>query len=146
MKIWPFNLLLLVFVYVTVISAQTREIRINLADPAGAAVTDASVKAAAGKAANKTCSKDENAFVCTIAESGGVVFQVLAKGFKPLRVEYAEKDVNCCEYVFVLQLETLQANVVAITRSWSVIENTPESVSVLDRPTGDRHSGRPDAR
>lgn len=98
------TLLLLVFA-ASMATAQTREIRINLVDPAGAAVTDASVQAASAKAELKPCAIDDHAFICTVADSGGVRFEIAAKGFKPLKLEYAEKDVTCCEYVFVLQIE-----------------------------------------
>ncbi len=125
----------LVFLCIVAVSAQTREIRINLVDPAGAAITSASVTAASGKSELKPCVKDDDAFVCTVADSGGVRFEITAKGFKPLKVEYAEQDVTCCEYVFVLQIETVREDVVTITRTGSVIENTPESVAVLGRQT-----------
>jgi hypothetical protein len=100
------TLLFLVLVASMALPAQTREIRINLVDPAGAAVADASVRAASAKADLKPCAIDEHAFICTVADSGGVRFEIAAKGFKPLKLEYAEKDVTCCEYVFVLQIET----------------------------------------
>ena len=113
--------------------AQTREIRVNLVDPAGAAVMDASVRVTSKAGVRKQCKKDDDAFVCAAAETGAISFEIAAKGFKPLKAEYAEKDVNCCEYVFVLQIESIKENVVTITRSDSTIENTPESVVVLGR-------------
>ncbi len=113
--------------------AQAREIRVNLVDPAGAAVTDASVRVTSKAGERKPCKKDDDAFVCAAAETGAISFEISAKGFKPLKAEYAEKDVNCCEYVFVLQIESIKENVVTITRSDSTIANTPESVVVLGR-------------
>ncbi|MEQ1764633.1 MAG: hypothetical protein ABL984_16000 [Pyrinomonadaceae bacterium] len=127
MKIRLAHMFAFVFLGVIATSAQTREVRINLVDPAGAAVVDARVRAASGKSELKLCSKDDDAFVCTVADSGGVRFDITAKGFKPLKVEYAEKDITCCEYVFVLQIEPVRENVVTVMRSGFVIENTPDT-------------------
>ena len=105
MKIRFAHLFVLVFLSVAAALGQAREIRINLVDPAGAAVTDANVRATAGKSEPKPCAKDDNAFVCTIPDSGSILFEITAKGFKPLKIEYAEKDITCCEYVFVLHAQ-----------------------------------------
>jgi len=113
--------------------AQIREIRVNLVDPAGAAVTDASVRVTSKSGERKLCKKDEDAFVCTAAETGAITFEITAKGFKPLKAEYAEPDITCCEYVFVLQIDPLRETVVTITRSDASIETTPESVVVVSR-------------
>src|SRR5688572_3140344 len=102
MKICLAHLFALAFLCVT-IGAQTREIRINLVDPAGGAIVNANVRAASGKSELKRCPKDDDAFVCTVGDSGGVRFDIMAMGFKPLKIEYAEPDITCCEYVYVLQ-------------------------------------------
>jgi outer membrane receptor protein involved in Fe transport len=112
---------------------QSRDIRINLVDPAGSAVTDASVRATSKDRDRQACKKDDDAFICTVADSGAVIFEVVAKGFKPLRMEYAEPDITCCEYVFVLQVESVKPNFVTVTRSDSPVDGTPESVAILDR-------------
>ena len=105
------QLFALVFLCVTATLASMREIRVNLVDSAGAAITDATISAASGKSEAKPCPKDDTAFVCTIADSGGARFEITAKGFKPLKVEYAEQEITCCEYVFVLQTEAARENV-----------------------------------
>jgi len=97
------QLFALVFLCITPALAQTREIRINLVDPAGKVITDASVSAASGMLDAKPCPKADDAFVCTVADSGGVRFDITAKDFKPLKMDYAAQDITCCEYVFVLQ-------------------------------------------
>ncbi len=133
MKLRAAYLSVIVFFCAIAASAQTREIRINLVDPAGAAVADASIRVSSKSSVREPCRKDEDAFVCVAAESGAISFEISATGFKPLKMEYAEQDITCCEYVFVLQIETVRENVVTITRSGSLIENTPESVTLLDR-------------
>ena len=105
MKSRYIHLFLLVVLCFSTTFPQTREIRVNVVDPAGAAVTHATVRAASGRSDFSACLTDEHAFLCTVGDSGGVRFEITAKGFKPLKVEYAEKDITCCEYVFVLQVD-----------------------------------------
>lgn len=113
--------------------AQTREIRINLVDPAGLSVTDGEVRASSNDRQRELCRKDDDGFMCTVADSGPVAFDASARGFRPLRMAFAEHDITCCEYVFVLQVETVTPKVVTVTRSDSYLDRTPESIAILER-------------
>jgi outer membrane receptor protein involved in Fe transport len=114
-------------------SAQQRQIRINVADPSGATIRNAIVRAASENGEFLPCPPDDDAFICSVAENGGVKFEITARSFKPFRIEYAEPDVTCCEYVFVLQLAPIGETVVTIARSETRIAETPQSIAVLGR-------------
>ena len=122
-----------VAVFATAAMSQTREIRINLVDQTGAAITDATVLAASGSGRFAACVRDEEAFVCTVAEKGDVSFDISATGFRPLKINYKEPDITCCEYVYVLQLAAVNETVVTIGRTDSLLADTAESVSVINR-------------
>lgn len=113
--------------------AQQREIRVNVTDPAGAAVSNASVQAVPGGNKAVTCPPDEDAYVCKVEQDGSLAFQIEAKGFKRFRIEYSAPDVTCCEYVFVLQVAGIEETVVTVGRTESLLGETPESVAVLSR-------------
>lgn len=120
-------------VFAAVAAGQTRDIRINLVDPAGAAVTNATVRVASGKGELTPCTLDDDAFICKANEKGGVSFDIAAPGFKPLRPEYREAEITCCEYVFVLQVAAVNETVVTVGRTESLLAETPESIAVLSR-------------
>lgn len=107
--------------------------RVNLKDPAGSAVTNAVVTARPGKERPRLCVAEDEAFVCSVPDGVAIEFLVRAPGFVESRIEYEAGELTCCEYVFVLRIEAVRENVVTITRARSIIENTPESVAVLDR-------------
>ena len=133
MLLRPISAFSLIFICALVASAQQRQIRINVADPSGAAITNASVRAASENGEFLPCPPDDDAFICSVAENGGVKFEITAKSFKPFRIEYAEPDVTCCEYVFVLQVAPIGETVVTIARSETRLAETPESIAVLGR-------------
>ncbi len=128
------SIILLLFLGVC-IAAQDAEVCVNLTDPKGGAVTNAVVTVRPGKEQARLCAADDAAFVCKVPGDVTVEFIVRAPGFRESRMRYEPAELNCCEYVFVLQIEAIRESVVTITRSGSVIENTPESVAVLSRRT-----------
>lgn len=123
-------LLLFLCVYVV---GQDADVRINLRDTAGDTITNAAVTVRHGSERPRLCHADDEAFVCAVPAGVAVEFLVRAPGFVGSRMRYEAGEITCCEYVFVLQVEPVRENVVTITRSGSRIENTPESVAILDR-------------
>lgn len=99
------------------------------------AVTNAVVTVTPDKQSAKPCPAVEEAFLCKVPDGVAVEFHVRAGGFKELRMRYEAGELICSEYVFVLQLAGVNESVVTITRSETEIENTPESVTVIERET-----------
>ena len=129
----PFRSIILLLLMCAGAAAQDADVRVNLKDPAGGVVTNAVVTVRSGSGDLITCTADEDAFLCKVAAGVAVEFVVRAEGFDQYRVRYEARELTCCEYVFVLQIAAVRENVVTVTRSYSSIENTPESVAVLDR-------------
>ena len=112
------------------VSAQHREILVNVMDPNGAAVTGADVRVTYGSQ-RVVCPPDEGAYTCSVQARTAVSFEVAAEGFRRFRASYGRDELNGSEYVFVLQLGGADATVVTIARNETQIGDSPESITVV---------------
>lgn len=115
------------------ICAQEREIRINVTDTAGAAITNASVKIDPKTSAAKVCSSRDDAYYCPVPDNSGFVLTAEARGFQPWRIEVPASSSLVSEYVAVLRVAPIAETVVTVVRSETRISESPESISVLPK-------------
>lgn len=125
--------LLLLLTSALLVRGQDGSVVVNVTDPAGNAISNAVVTVFSGNGPRHRCPPEDDAYVCTALADVSVEFVIRAAGFKEFRVRYEPREGICCEYVFVLQVESVRPNVVTVTGSDTPIEATPESVAILDR-------------
>ena len=112
--------------------AQSRVIRVNVMDPNGAAIEGAEVRLIYGST-RAICRKDDGAYACSVPADRAMVFEITAVGFRSLRANFENDELSCCEYVFVMQVGGVDANVVTIARIETQIGDSPESITVIDK-------------
>ena len=109
---------------------QQRAILVNVMDENGAAIPGADVRVSYGSR-KVVCRADDGAYACEVSATTAISFEIAAKGFRTLRASYGRDELNGSEYVFVMQIGGVDANVVTICRTETQIGDSPESITVL---------------
>ena len=125
-----FAAVFVVFLFCASLFGQQRNILVNVMDANGGAIAGADVRVLFGSR-NVMCPADDGAYACTVPADTAISFEVKAEGFRNFRAHFGRDELNGSEYVFVMQVGGVDAEVVTIARNETQIGESPESITVL---------------